>query len=166
MQKKDIKPERKLVRRGENVEVVTNIPTQKLSSMDVLFNITQLQKEIVNAEQQINQMEENITRMNQAVKNNKEMMAKFQKHANWARQVQESIFKSVVEQVEQECYEKVEKTYNYDEALTEEQNNVQKYHQLRQFIATHSKMSEKVVPEVAQTKLFEENVVKNPWRNK
>ena len=166
MSKQNSKTERRLVRRGDKVDVITSVPKTEMTALDLLLSIDQLQKVISKTESDMAQMRDNLVRMEQSVVNNKETIKKFEKHADWARGVQESLFKVVVESLEQEVFEKVEKLYKVDEALTTEQNNKQRYHQYRQYIATHNKMASAVAPEIVSVKLFEENYLKNPWGGK
>ena len=160
------KSDMKFVQRGDKIEVITNTPKQELTPFDVLGNIVNLQQAIQKTEEDIAMNEHNLVKMKQALVRNGSLIKQFEKHADWARKAQESLFKNVVESMEQEFFDKVEKEYKYDEGLTDEQNIVQKYHQFRQYISTDKRMSEKVAKEIISTKLWEENYLSNPWKPK
>ena len=136
----------------------------ELSPASVLNNIDANSGEINKTKDNIANAEATIVNGNRKIVQLKETVKQLKQFEDWAITIQESKLKAIIDEIKKEIYERVENNYKHDPTMTDRENNLQKFHQYRQYIATHKIISDEISPRIYKKLLFEECILENPWK--
>ena len=157
-------------RNGSIVTLKTQTPNIELTTKDIITsidsdaaNLKQQEDGIKTSEKQIIISQDNIEIYKENIKDINENLKKLKHHEEWALSVQESKLKNIVNEIKEQVEKKVRDGYNQDEALTEEGNLKQKFHQFRQYIATNPRVAEEIAPKVYKDRLYKKDYLVNPF---
>ena len=158
------KVNRRFIKKGNNVVVKTEVSDMDLNSKDLLNNIAQIKSNLDKINQQLEQLEQNKTQIEANKKATEEDMKELEKFSEWAKEIQESKLKALVDAKFEEKKKFVEESAKNDNALTEEQKKVQKYQILQRELGTDKEIAEEIAREVIHDKLFVNCMFENPWK--
>ena len=158
------KVNRRFIKKGNNVVVKTEVSDMDLNSKDLLNNIAQIKSNLDKINQQLEQLEQNKTQIEANKKATEEDMKELEKFSEWAKEIQESKLKALVDAKFEEKKKFVEESAKNDGSLTEEQKKVQKYQILQRELGTDKEIAEEIAREVIHDKLFVNCMFENPWK--
>lgn len=90
-------------------------------------------------------------------------LKELEEHYQWSYDLQVSRLKALCEEKHQEIFDKVNKTYNDDPTLTDEQNLRQKFMQYRGYMAMDPTIVEEIASDILKEKLYTKCQLVNPW---
>lgn len=154
---------RKFRQCGDHVLMEQKATPLKLTAKHILTNIDRNASEIDKCKNQLNSMTMQKNQLKENIAHLEESTKEFEKHEEWAIKIQQSKLKAVVNEVKDEIEKKVMDTYEYDDALTKEQNNIQMFHQYREFICRHPKIAEEIASRLIATDLRKKGYLETPF---
>ena len=156
--------ERNFHQKGAVVIMSTIVKDEELTDKEVMESIDGFDKRIEQAHSQILQMEEQIKTVQKQVEDLEIARKKIKKFEEWALEHQLAKVKNIVETELKGATTKIDETYKWDQALTDEQNKRQKYAQLQRTIATTPSARDLLAPEIIKKYMFEESIIVNPFQ--
>ena len=154
---------RSFAQRGAFVEVSTTVEKEKLDSKQVLATLRNFDSEIAKIHDQFGKLEQQKLELAKGLKHNEDLRKQIGKHEEWAKGVQASKVKALVESVKVECEQTVRDTYVPDSALTAEQNTKQMFAQYQQKIATHKSVADEIDSDFVREHIFVNSILSNPF---
>lgn len=151
-------------KKGDKVILKQTASDMELGPASVLNNIDSNLSEINKTRDNIANAQATIVNGNREIGRLKETVKQLKKYEQWAIEIQESKLKAIIDELKKEVYERVESNYLHDPTLTDKENNLQKFHQYRQYIATHKKVSDEISPRIYKKQLFDNCILENPWK--
>ena len=154
---------RQFIKKGDKIIVKEDIPDIELKPKDVMTNITNLVKNIQQTQQQIMQNTMQTDELKKNLGNAEDALKNISKFEEWANTAQMSKLKNLLPAAVERSKKIVEETYKFDEGLTKEQNNIQKYHQLMQYTGRDKEISENIAFVLIQAHVYNKDMIANPW---
>lgn len=156
---------------GDKVVVKNHVEDTKLSPKEVIESIEAIKNNIKSIVEEVGKNETNIENLKANISQIDAQIPKFEndlkeldKFVAWAEKYQLSKLKNLIEEVKDECYNKVVVEYTYDKGLNNEGNNLQRYRQYQHKIATHKKVTEAVAQSIVNHNVIIDSLVANPWK--
>lgn len=158
---------------GVKVIVKNSIEDTTLNAKEVLVSISSLRKNVETSMEDINKFKKNIFDSKQAIENTNKTIVQTErdlkdicKFEDWAKTLQLSLLKNLIEEVKDECFAIVTADYKVDNGISDEQNDLQKYRQYQQKIATHKKIPVVVSADLLMNYVFHDSMLEDPWKVK
>lgn len=161
----------RFVEKGNKIVVKRTVPDRELSYKDVVETLAavdnkkaEFEKNIVEMRDDIEKAQENIKNFEEAIKTNKERrkdLAKFEEKANM---YQEKLLFEKISQLKDKVAEDIKTKYNYDQALTAEQNEAQLFAQYQKTIATHEDIVSTVAVSIIRQVLYKTDKLESPFK--
>lgn len=158
------KVNRRFVKKGNQVIVKTEVSDMDLNTKDLLNNIAQIKANLDKINQQLEQLEANKVQIEANKKATEEDLKELDKFSEWAKEIQESKLKALVDAKFEEKKKAVEEMQKNDGALTLEQKQVQKYQMLQRELGTDKEVAEDIAREIIHDKLFVNCMFENPFK--
>ena len=158
------KVNRRFVKKGNQVIVKTEVSDMDLNTKDLLNNIAQIKANLDKINQQLEQLEANKVQIEANKKATEEDLKELDKFSEWAKEIQESKLKALVDPKFEEKKKAVEEMQKNDGALTLEQKQVQKYQMLQRELGTDKEVAEDIAREIIHDKLFVNCMFENPFK--
>jgi len=150
-------------KRGNVIEYRENIEPTMLKPKDILDNIGHIEKAINQNVEGIASAEKSILTAKEYLLTNKENLKKVNQFKEWAETIQKSRLKALVEECQVDIALKVKKEYRYDNALTKEQNEAQKFSRYQRYIHVNEKVTEEIHPTIIKKWLYDSKFLPNPY---
>jgi TolA-binding protein len=152
--------ERRFRKEGAVIEVHSTIPVEELSPKRVLEVLSAFEKTINDEAVKITKLQTQIKQSEDTIEETKKNSKDLNKFKSWAIEFQESKIKAVINEISQECKQAILDSYVPVEG---EDNNKTMFLQYQHKIATHKRMTEEIFKDIMVKKIYEENVLENPF---
>ncbi len=153
----------RFVERGNKVLMKQDHPDFMMDDREVLIQIGQLENAITKAEQQLEHSKQQQIQFQDGIKYNNDRLKDLKKFEKKMVIIQESKARVIFSEIKEECRKKVDKDYTPDDALTEDQNNKQKWRIYQQTVATHKRVAKELAPKIMQKMYYKEHILDKPW---
>ncbi len=157
---------RQFIKKGDKVIIKEDVPDVELNSKAVLDNIHNVIKRINNTHQSVQKIEQanlQLVGLKDEIAKNEEVLKSLQKFNDWATEVQLSKIKALLPKAVEDAKAKVEESYVFDKKLTEEQNVLQKYHQLVHYAGGSPEIREAISYTMIEAHIHSKTLIANPW---
>ena len=156
---------------GNEVIIKNTIADTPLSIKEILETIANLESSIGNCLKNIESHKSNIEKAKEGIIVQEENKVLFEedlkglkKFYDWAYDAQLSKLKNLISEIKDEAFNLVVGSYKYDNGISEEQNNLHKYRQYQQKVATNKVITEAVAWSVISQFVFEDSLLDNPFK--
>ena len=149
--------------KGDKIVWKSDVPNIEMGSREVLVQINQIEKQLTNADLQMEKMKQQIELGKENIAENIKNLNKLKRFEEKMTKIQESKAKAIYEEIKDECRKKVDKEYKHDEGLTPTHNKHQKYCLLQKTIAPHKKAAEELAPTIITRLYFKDSIIRNPF---
>jgi len=156
-------PIRTFHRDGMKVILKTVIPPVEFSTKEILNAINSEEAQKQKQESQIEQVKEQIPKMEENIKNIDGNLKKLNKFKDWATDFQVSRLRVLVDEVKEEVEKRVRDEYEIDDTMTEKDNKIQMFCQLKGYIQRHPKISEEIISTIFMAETSKNGYVENPF---
>ena len=153
-----------LHQKGTVIVLKESVPDLELNSKSLLDSLSYYESENKKNEEALQKAKDSIPVYEANIESGREAFKKFAKFKEWAEEIQNSKIKVILDEIKEECFNRAVADVKYDEGLTVEQNNVQKYRFYQKYMATHPKMAGEINRSIISKNVFEEPIFDNPWK--
>lgn len=153
------------VRRGNVVEMKTDTPKNELTDFNVLMELYQLEGTIAQNKQSIAQAEQQVAKLKHDNELLLDLLKKLRKHEDWAKELQESKARAYIDENKQRFIDEINSSYEYDEALTQEGNKIQKFKMLQDRLGKNRELQGKLAPQILSSFIYKGGYLTNPWKD-
>lgn len=154
---------RNFVQKGTVIEVRRDMPTEKLTSRDIINQIKVHKDELKKLEESRVKYNEQLVLIDGKKEHVETSMKDFIKFEEWANKYQESKARAIVDDFLEKCINDVNDEYIMDNTLDGDANKRQKYMQLQRKVSTLDESRTDLAEDTIRTAFYEDCIFSNPW---
>jgi len=154
---------RNFVQKGHVIEVRRDIPTEKLTSRDIINQIKAHRDELNKLEESRVKYNEQLVIIDGKKEHVETSMKDFTKFEEWANTYQESKARAIVDDFLEKCVNEVDAEYVTDNTLDNNANKRQKFMQVQRKIATCDDARTDLAEDTIRKVFYEDCIFSNPW---
>lgn len=148
---------------GTVVKLHTEYPVEELNSKDVLETLDKFKSDYQRSVDQRKQLDKQIEQTEKQIAHIQQLQKDLGKFESWAREVQESKIKAVLNEIKDEAIQAVRDHFVPEKEFDAEQNKKKMYLELQTTLSSHDKVRSAIEKSYIQKYIFLEPLIENPF---